>query len=181
MLSQKILKRHQRSFKFLSFLKAHTIIAWSRIKNVCFQRRYLPVINLHEVACLEHLATTLSVFYAFSAFFFSLMLSTRLKVFFGLHRWRKKPLSVKHSLTVTVTKFVVTSVMKIWSISGFRQPALMLSWWEWRFSDEHRDIVTSETNVSPFLPVLFCNPQPLSASLQPVIVAKVRFSLPSLR
>lgn len=28
------------------------------------------MINLHEVACLEHLATTLSVFYAFSAFFF---------------------------------------------------------------------------------------------------------------
>lgn len=28
------------------------------------------MINLHEVACLEHLATTLSVFYAFSAYFF---------------------------------------------------------------------------------------------------------------
>ena len=112
MLSQKILKRHQRSFKFLSFLKAHTIIAWSRIKNVCFQRSYLPVINLHEVACLEHLATTLSVFYAFSAFFFPYAFNSS-QGLFGLHRWRKKPLSVKHSLTVTVTKFVVTSVMKI--------------------------------------------------------------------
>lgn len=70
------------------------------------------MINLHEVACLEHLATTLSVFNAFSAFFFLCAFNSS-QGLFGLHRWRKKPLSVKHSLTVTVTKFVVTSVMKI--------------------------------------------------------------------
>lgn len=53
------------------------------IKNVCFQRRYLPVINLHEAARLEHLAKTLSILEAFrSAFSFFLMVLIRLKVFF---------------------------------------------------------------------------------------------------
>ena len=55
-----------------------------------------------------------------------------------VHRSLKKPLSVKHSFTVTVTKFAVTSVMKIWSIRGLRQQEtqllarVLLS----RFSDE---------------------------------------------
>ncbi len=47
--------------------------------------------------------------------------AVRTKFFMGYDLFRKNPLSVKHSLTVTVTKFDVTSVIKIWSINGFLQ------------------------------------------------------------
>lgn len=107
---------------------------------------------------------------------------------FAFHLWRKNPLSVKHSLTVTVTKLDVTSVMKIWSIRGFLQH-LQLSCGKvlvecsLGLGEQTQDefTVISDTSISPLRRSLFCVGVLMYAASQPLITAIAWFSPLSLR
>ena len=159
-------------WQFLSFSHSAEEGSSSNTRKLssCTKALEFKLIIAQPVRLLHTILWTLSPVYRLApqSLFFNDALPERVKTFLrwkdlivSFYRWRKKPLSVRHSLTVTVTKLVVTSVMKIWSINGFRQHLQLSAWDKWRSSGlgqaHEDDTVISETNVSPFFRAILCN------------------------